>query len=125
MSTPWDALAQHFKDEDAEAEVYPTITEQIDTPAIVIVPGDPWLEPGQYRIDTERYRAIAVAASADGNSAQATLHALIHFIRHHLPAGWDFETASGPQQTDHQGITYFVADASLTYNACDLAGGGS
>lgn len=123
--TPWDALAAHLETEQIEAQVYATITEQIDTPAVVIVPGDPWLEPGSYRVDQERYRAIAVAASADGVSAQATLHALVHFIRQHLPAGWDFESASGPQQTDHQGITYLVADASLTYNACDLAGGGS
>ena len=120
--TPWEELADHFDDLDPDAEVYSAITEQLDTPCIVLMPDDPWMEPTSFQYDQERYRAISVVKVSDGDSAQSKLHQLVHFIRQSLPNGWDFESASAPQQTDHQGITYIAVDTRLTFRDCSHTG---
>lgn len=115
--TPWAALADFWRDL-GDLQVYETMTEQLDTPCLVIMPDEPWIEPGGFSIDTERYLAYAVAGSADAASAQSQLHQLLHFIRHHLPEGWAFVSAGGPSQRDHQGATYMAAETRLTFNQC-------
>lgn len=115
--TPWNDLADHWRSL-GDTPVYATMTEQLDTPCLVIMPDDPWVEPGGFSTDTERYLSYAVTTSSEAQSAQERLHVLVHFMRHHLPEGWDFVSAGGPAQRDHQGITYMAAECRLTFNQC-------
>lgn len=115
--TPWSDLADHWRTL-SEIPVYPTMTDQLDTPCLVIMPDEPWVEPGAFSMDTERYLAYAVTSASEPQSAQERMHVLVHFIRHHLPAGWDFVSAGAPAQRDHQGITYMAAESRLTFNQC-------
>lgn len=117
MSTPWADLADHLRLQ-GELQVHPTMTEQLDTPCIVLTPDEPWLEPNGFSIDRERYLAYAVASATDAQSAQEQLHRLVHFIRHHLPEGWTWESAGAPSQREHQGITYMAAESRLTFDQC-------
>jgi hypothetical protein len=114
---PWEDLADHWRTL-GELQVHETMTEQLSAPCIVLMPDDPWIEPGGFSTDTERYLAYAVAGSATADAAQRQLHLLIHFIRHHLPEGWDFVSAGAPAQRDHQGATYMAAESRLTFNQC-------
>ena len=114
---PWADLAEHWRDL-GEIQVYDTMTEQLDPPCLVLMPDEPWVEPGGFSTDTERYLAYAVTHASDAKSAQMRLHVLVHFIRHHLPEGWDFVSAGAPAQREHQGITYMAAETRLTFNQC-------
>jgi len=116
--TPWENLADHWRSLAAEVQVYDTITDQLDVPCLVILPGSPWIEPNGFSIDTERYSAFAVTGSAAPSSAQRQMHQLLHFVRHHLPSGWAFESAAEPAQRKHQGATYLAAEARLTFSEC-------
>ena len=115
--TPWTDLADHWRS-IGEMPVYETMTEQLDTPCLVIMPDEPWMEPSGFSIDTERYLSYAVVTSSEAQSAQERLHRFVHFIRHHLPEGWAFESAGGPAQREHQGITYMAAECRLTFSQC-------
>lgn len=115
--TPWEDLAQHWRTE-GELQVHETIIEGLSPPCVVIIPDEPWIEPGGFSTDTERYLAYAVASSATAPSAQRELHRLLHFMRHHLIEGWDFTSAGAPAQRENQGITYMAAEARLTFNQC-------
>jgi hypothetical protein len=114
---PWEDLAEHWSTL-GELQVYDTMSEQLDVPCLVIMPDEPWVEPGGFSTDTERYVSYAVTSASDAKSAQATIHRLLHFMRHHLPEGWDFVSAGAPAQRDHQGITYMAAESRLTFNQC-------
>jgi hypothetical protein len=115
--TPWEDLADHWRNL-GELQVYDTMTEQLDVPCLVILPDEPWIEPGGFSIDTERYLAYAVASASTAAAAQRQLHVLLHFMRHHLPEGWDFVSAGAPAQREHQGATYMAAESRLTFNQC-------
>ena len=115
--TPWNDLADHWESL-TELPVYRTVTTQLDTPCLVITPDEPWIEPSGFSIDTERYVAYAVVTSSETQSAQERLHVYVHFMRHHLPEGWAFESAGQPAQEDHQGITYMSAACRLTFQQC-------
>jgi hypothetical protein len=115
--TPWEDLADHWRNL-GELQVYDTMTEQLDVPCLVILPDEPWIEPGGFSIDTERYLAYAVASASTAPAAQRQLHVLLHFMRHHLPEGWDFVSAGAPAQREHQGATYMAAESRLTFNQC-------
>ena len=115
--TPWEDLAEHWRTE-GELQVYDTMTEQLDVPCLVIMPDEPWIEPGGFSIDTERYLAYAVASANTVPAAQRQLHILLHFIRHHLPEGWDFVSAGAPSQREHEGLRYMAAESRLTFNQC-------
>lgn len=115
--TPWEALADYWRNL-GDLQVYETITEQLDAPCLVLMPDEPWIEPGGFSMDTEHYLAYGVALASDGGAAQRQLHTLLHFIRHHLPEGWDFVSAGAPTQREHQGATYMAAEARLTFNQC-------
>ncbi|HKR49463.1 MAG TPA: hypothetical protein VJT72_07760 [Pseudonocardiaceae bacterium] len=115
--TPWEDLADHWRTE-GELQVYDTMTEQLDVPCLVIMPDEPWIEPGGFSIDTERYLAYAVTSASTAPASQRMLHTLLHFIRHHLPEGWDFVSAGAPSQREHQGATYMAAESRLTFNQC-------
>lgn len=115
--SPWEDLADHWRSL-AEVQVYDTLTDKLDVPCLVLLPGDPWIEPGGFSVDTERYEAFAVAGSSSPASAQRQMHQMLHFVIHHLPAGWDFETAGAPADRQHQGVTYLAAACRLTFNEC-------
>jgi hypothetical protein len=115
--TPWEDLAAYWRTE-GELQVYDTMTEQLDVPCLVILPDEPWIEPGGFSTDTERYLAYAVTSASTAPASQRQLHILIHFMRHHLPEGWDFVSAGAPAQREHQGATYMAAESRLTFNQC-------
>ena len=115
--TPWNDLADYWEGL-SKIPVHRTMTEQLDPPCLVIMPDEPWVQPGGFSIDTERYLAYAVTHSSEAQSAQERLHVLVHFIRHHLPEGWAFESAGGPALREHQGITYIAAECRLTFSQC-------
>lgn len=114
---PWEDLADHWRGL-AELQVYDTMTEQLDVPCIVLMPDEPWIEPGGFSIDTERYLAYAVASASIGPAAQRTMHQLLHFMRHNLPEGWAWVSAGAPSQREHQGVTYMAAESRLTFSQC-------
>lgn len=117
MSAPWEDLADHWRLQ-GELQVYETMTEQLSTPCLVLMPDEPWIEPGGFGFDPEHYLAYAVASASDAASAQRQMHQLLHFIRHHLPEGWMFVSAGAPSQRDHQGATYMAAESRLTFTNC-------
>lgn len=114
---PWEELAEHWRNL-GEVPVYETMTEQLDTPCLVILPDEPWVEPGGFSTDTERYLSYAVASASDAAAAQRNLHRLIHFMRHNMPSGWTWLSAGAPAQRDHQGITYMAAECRWTFSEC-------
>ena len=114
---PWEDIAEHWR-ALAEVQVYDTITDKLDVPCLVVLPGSPWIEPSGFAIDRERYSAFAVTGSSSPASSQRQMHQLLHFVRHHLPEGWDFESAGEPAQRKHQGVTYLAAEARLTFSQC-------
>src|SRR5262245_7671555 len=115
--TPWEALADEWRSL-AELQVYDTLTDKLDVPCLVILPGDPWIEPGGFSIDTERYEAFAIAGSASPDAAQRQMHQMLHFIIANLPDGWDYESAGSPANRVHQGVTYLAAACRLTFRQC-------
>lgn len=115
--TPWEDLADHWRTL-GEQQVYDTMTEQLDTPCLVLMPDEPWIEPGGFSSDPEHYLAYAVASASDSGAAQRQLHQSLHFMRHNLPEGWMFVSAGAPAQREHQGITYMAAETRLTFTNC-------
>ena len=120
---PWEILGDFLRDLNSSVSVYDTPTEQMDTPAYVVVPGEPWIDPRgthpSFGRDEERYEVWAIEKSSLGWAAVPLIHAMAHAVRHNLPEGWFFESAGQPSQIDHQGITYLGAPVRLTYNNCD------
>jgi hypothetical protein len=121
--TPWEILGAFLRDLNSEVSVYDTPTEQMDTPAYVVVPGEPWIDPQgthpSFGRDEERYEVWAVEKASLAWAATPLIHAMLHAVRHNLPEGWFFESAGQFGQVDHQGITYFGAPVRVTYNNCD------
>jgi hypothetical protein len=115
--TPWEELADHWRSL-GELQVYETMTEQLDVPCLVLMPDEPWIEPGGFSTDTERYLGYAVTTASTAPASQRILHQLLHFMRHNLPEGWLFVSAGAPAQRDHQGATYMAAETRLTFNQC-------
>lgn len=121
--TPWTDLAAFLTALDPDVTVYSTITEQMDTPAYAVVPGEPWIDPQgthpSFSGDEERYEVWALASASAGWASQPLIHAMVHAVRHNLPAGWFFESVGQITQIDHQGITYLGAPVRVTFNQCD------
>lgn len=115
--TPWEDLAEHWRNL-GEVPVHETMTEQLDPPCLVLMPDEPWMQPGGFSTDTEAYLSYAVTTASDAAAAQRTLHRLLHFMRHNLPEGWLWLSAGAPAQRDHQGITYMAAESRLTFSQC-------
>jgi len=123
MSDPWDEFIARIPVDTDEVNLYPAMAENIQTPAIVMVPDDPWLtsEGGGYRYDVEHYHCIALAASGDPVSALATLHGLVHAIREAGDAGWEIGDVSGVRDAriPDDGTRYLGSWVRVTYRNCE------
>lgn len=130
---PWVDLANAIGLEVAEAitgglvvptgqvQVYPTPTEQIVPPAIVLGPDNPWVSRSEFcTFGEHRYLAAVMVAAGDTTDGTALLFELTEAVRRSPvrcvdgQGGWT-ETNS-PRLSDLGGSPHLVADVRLTYH---------
>ena len=120
MPAPWDTLAASLELAEPDVNVYPTPDDNVSAPAIVIRPDTPWIEPGSYEIDDERYAAIALVTASTPEDGLAALHTLVHSIAHVARTeGWEFVSVSAPAVDESTGTPFLAATVSLIYRNCE------
>jgi hypothetical protein len=120
MSAPWDVLATALAAANDGVNIYPTPDDNVTPPAIVIRPDTPWIEPGDFSIDDERYAAIALVTASTPEDGLAALHTLVHSIAHEARAeGWEFVSVSAPAIDESTGTPFLAATVSLIYRNCE------
>lgn len=118
--SPWDALAELLAGAETGANVYPAPPNQVVSPAIVIRPDEPWVEPGRFRANVERYAAVCCANPADLPSAYETCRRLaLAVVDAVLGAGgsWAWSSTSTPVLDQSTGAPVLAAVVHLTYGA--------
>jgi hypothetical protein len=122
--TPWEELAEALEpgEADPEANIYPAYAEQIEAPAIVLQPDEPWMTPSAYQYDQERYVAIAAVKASEGReTGVASLYALIRHVITKASGieGVSWEEASAPVIDESTGTPFLAARVRLTYRKCE------
>lgn len=117
--TPWDALGAVLTAlEGLEGwNVYPTPTNQVSAPAIVLRPDDPWREPHAYCFDQENYLAIAVVQGATPADGMAKLFEGTNAIIGALQSPWEFVSVGVPVIDESTGVPFIAAPVRLRYKS--------
>lgn len=116
---PWQELAAAMADTDIN--VYPAWADQLQAPAIVLMPDDPWIAPHAFGYDQERYVAVAaVQASASREGGVNQLHDLVHHVIDAAISvpGVAWEEVSAPVIDESTGTPFLAARVRLTYRNC-------
>lgn len=121
--TPWDRIADAITPGpgDPAANVYRAFAEQLEAPALVIRPDDPWMEPHAFSFDQERYAIIAAVTASTPADGVATLYAL---LRHVIGAvldleGVSYESVTAPIIDESTGAPFLAATVHVIYRSCD------
>lgn len=119
---PHKALAQHFAALPA-FEGWSLVsgpTAQVDAPSIVIRAETPWMVPGHYCHDTQRYAAVGVVSAATPADGEQVLYTMGLRVMDNLPAGWSFLGMDAPVVDESTGMAYLAAAIHLQYLNSDL-----
>lgn len=121
MSDPWDDLAARIAIDPDEVSIYPAMAEQIQAPAIVIVPDDPWIASDGYQYDIERYLCICLAEASAPQDALVKIHNMVHAIRNAGGDGWEIGEVSGVRDSriPDDGTRYLGSWVRVSYRDCD------
>lgn len=120
---PWDEFAARVQaniDTD-QISVYPAMAEQIQAPAIVLVPDDPWIQSTAYQYDTEHYIAICLAEASAPQDALDKIHAMVHAVRDSGDDGWEIGDVSGVRSAriPDEGTRYLGAWVQVSFRNCE------
>jgi hypothetical protein len=117
---PWDELVARI-DVPEGTNVYPAMAEQVITPALVIVPFDPWITSSGYQYDTEQYVAICLVESTAPQDGLATLHAMVHAVRDASGDGWEIGDVGGVRQATigDSNMKMLGSWINVTYRNCE------
>lgn len=120
---PWDVLADALEaaDDMSDVNVYATATEVYEAPAVVVRPGEPWIEAaGGFPADTEHYVAIALVSASSAADGTTRLHRLVHTVADVARAtGFLFESASEPILDAESGSPAIASALTFTYRNCE------
>lgn len=109
--------------------VYPTTIEQLEVPALVLRPDEPWIERSGAGYDLERYVAVAVAPVGDPHSSSIELHRLVHAVADACDqvSGWAWDRSGRIVVDEGTGVPFLAAAVRLIYRDCthDALGGDS
>lgn len=103
--TAWEDIAASLLDAELEANVYAVPEEQPSLPALVVTPAEPWIVPGTFGQDTERYAVWVYVAAQDVASAVVQLYALVGAVREALAATLAVEEVGAMEMTDTSGAS--------------------
>ena len=119
MSDPWEDFAARIS-APAGTNIYPAMAEQIQVPAIVIVPDDPWVTSQGYSYDDERYLAICLVETTAPQDGLAKLQSLVHAVREAGGEGWEIHDASGVRQAriPDDGSQYLGSWIHVSFRDC-------
>jgi len=118
---PWDEFAARIDLDPDEFSIYPAMAQQIQAPAVVLVPNDPWVQSTAYQYDTERYLAICLVESTAPQDGLDRLHTMIHAIREAGGDGWEIGDVSGIRSAriPDDSTNYLGSWVQLTFRNCD------
>lgn len=113
---PTDDLADHFTTLlPAEWSVIRGPISQLEPPAVVLRADEPWIAPGDYCHDEQRYAAVAVVSASTPSDGEADLYDVIQEIQDNLPDGWGFISASRPVVDQSTGTPFLAAIIRLRF----------
>lgn len=115
--TPGEALAAVLEEELLEWNVYPSPSDNVKAPAIVLQPDEPWISPGPaLGTLTEQWIAMAVVPAADPRSGVGSLRDALLTVIDVLPDDWALRDVGRPLLGESTGVPYLAAGARLTYS---------
>src|SRR5262245_27065720 len=110
MTTPAEDLAPLLEAVLPGVNVYPSLTNQVKPPAVVLVPDYLWLEPGPaLGMTTEQWLAVAVVPAGDPRSGTAELHRIVLEVVDVLPDGWSLRDVGRPLVDESTGLPMLAA----------------
>lgn len=120
---PWDEFAARIDLDPDVFSIYPAMAQQIVSPAVVIVPDDPWVESNAYQYDTESYLAICLVEASAPADGLDKLHTMIHAVREAGDEGWEIGNVSGVRSVSlpDDSTRYLGAWVNVTFRNCDHA----
>lgn len=118
---PWDEFAALIDLDPDVYNVYPAMAQQIQTPAVVIVPADPWIVDTAFQYDTESYLAVCLADASAPADALERIHTMVHAVRQASGDGWEIGDVSGIRSAriPEDGSTYLGSWVQLTFRNCE------
>lgn len=118
---PWDEFAALIDLDPDVYSIYPAMAEQIQAPAVVIVPADPWIQTTAYQYDTESYLVICLVEASAPSDGLDKLHTMVHAVREASGEGWEIGDVSGVRSTSipNDGTNYLGAWVQVTFRNCD------
>jgi hypothetical protein len=119
---PWDEFAARINEPEG-TNLYPAMAQQIVTPAIVIVPADPWLASDRFQYDVEHYLAICLVESTAPADGLDRLHSLVHAVREAGGDGYEIGDVSGVRNASlpDDSTRYLGAWVQVSFRNCDHA----
>jgi len=100
--------------------IYPSPTDKVEAPAIVIRPDSPWMQPNRFCAELESYNAVCVVTASTPSDGIAMLRLLSLAIIDVLESPWDWVSVEGPVIDESTGVPFMASRVRLTY-----ANGGS
>jgi hypothetical protein len=120
---PWEDLAAYVEGVVPDGvNVYPTATDNVTAPAVVIRPNDPWREPDRFCADKQHYVAIAVVKAATPDDGTRMIYDIHNAILADLPNGWGFESIGQLAIDQSTGISLLASALRLSYQNGDEEG---
>lgn len=98
-----------------DLNLYAAPAPKIEVPAVVIRPGEPWMEPSTFCFELERYSVICAVSASTPEDGIALLRALSLAIIGALVPPWDWESVEGPLIDDTTGVPFLANRVRLVY----------
>lgn len=120
MPSPVEDLAELLAEADGMPtglNVYPYPVENVETPALVIRPDEPWLTVSRYCDHEEGYLVVAVVSASAPADGISLLRDMSLAIMAAMESPFEWLEASGPVIDETTGVPFLANRTRVSYKA--------
>lgn len=116
MSTPNSDLIAALNASDGLSGVsVHGVRSQVQPPAVVIRPDEPWLEPDTYCVFLQHYVAVIAVTAGTPEDGVDSIYGIALAIVDALPETWEFMSLGSPIIDESTGTAFLAAPVRLQY----------